>query len=239
MKKLINYISAGQGLGLKLILIFSGLVSLVFAAYIRISGAALIPYAQDIADQMLPIKIENGIVAEPAKTIKVAHLRITEDADPIALPFIINTTVDELNTNELSSGIYLTRTAFYAVNKNEVRLYKLEDNMDLPKGDYREDFKSALTYTSIALFVIGWISLFIMYTALTFFYAGCSYAVSAIFSKRYNFNTRMRISTLCLITTYILFMTLDWLGLESGKIVFFITEMTVYFDWFSFFHHLR
>lgn len=221
MKKILNYIAAGQGLGIRFLLIFSAIVALVYAVYVRTAGTEFIPYAQDIADQMLPIKVENGIVVEPANTVKKAQLRVDENMSPLELPLIINTTVDTLDTANLTSGVYLTRTTFYTVNKNEVKLYKLENDFELPRADYRDTFKSVLFWTAVTVFIFGGLILFVTYFILSIFYATCSYILSAILSRKYDFDLRMRLSVLSLISAYVLFALLGWLGIETGKLVFF------------------
>lgn len=221
MKKILNYIAAGQGLGIRFLLIFSAIVALVYAVYVRTAGTEFIPYAQDIADQMLPIKVENGIVVEPANTIKKAQLRVDENMSPLELPLVINTTVDTLDTANLTSGVYLTRTTFYTVNKNEVKLYKLENDFKLPQADYRDTFKSVLFWTAVTVFIFGCLILFVTYFILSIFYATCSYILSAILSRKYDFDLRMRLSVLSLISAYVLFALLGWLGIETGKLVFF------------------
>lgn len=228
MKKILNYIAFGQGLAIRFLIIFSALVALVFALYIRFAGADLIPYAQDIADQMLPVKVVNGVVVEPADTIKVAHLNLDGNA-ALELPLVINTTVDNLDISQLSQGAYLTRRAFYVINQNDSRIYPLKDSFELPQGDYREDFKSGLSWAAFAFFIIGGIGLFAFYFLLSIFYATCSYVVSAIASKKFDFDLRMRMSVLCLITAYAFFTLIGWIGIESGRLVFFVIIITMQF----------
>lgn len=221
MKKILNYIAFGQGLAIRFLIIFSALVALVFALYIRFAGADLIPYAQDIADQMLPVKVVNGVVVEPADTIKVAHLNLDGNAS-LELPLVINTTVDNLDISQLSQGAYLTRRAFYVINQNDSRIYPLKESFELPQGDYREDFKSGLSWAAFAFFIFGGIGLFVFYFLLSIFYATCSYLISAVISKKFDFDLRMRMSVLCLITAYVFFTLIGWMGIESGKLVFFV-----------------
>ena len=66
MKKIINYIAGGQGLGIKFIALLALLLSIVFGATVKVMGSDAVPYAQQIADQMLPIKVVNGQIVEPA-----------------------------------------------------------------------------------------------------------------------------------------------------------------------------
>lgn len=222
MKKILNYIATGQGLGIKFLILFTAIVALIFSIYIRFAGADLIPYAQDIADQMLPIKVVNGVVVEPAETVKIAHLNLGDGLAPMALPLVINTTVDNLDITALDQGAYLTRKAFYVINQNDTRIYPLQGSFELPQGDYRDDFKSGLTWAAVAFFIFGSFGIFVFYFILSIFYAACSYAVSAIASKKFDFDLRMRMSVLCLISAYIFFTLLGWMGIESGRLVFFI-----------------
>ena len=70
MKKLINYVLNGEGLGAKYLLVLALVVSIIVSIMLRIGGSEAIPYAQSIADQMLPVKVQNGRVITPADTLK-------------------------------------------------------------------------------------------------------------------------------------------------------------------------
>lgn len=223
MQKIFNYIIKGQGLGVKYILLASFLVSFIFSIFIRISGADIIPYANDIINQMLPLKIENGVVVEPQNTIRVAHLQSGNVAIP--LPIIMDTTIDKLDTTQAENGFYLTRTAFYGVNDNEVRMYQLEGDVNLVQDDYTDALKSILTWTAVSIFFIGILFIFITYFIASIFYALCAQILGLFFGKKYNFDVRMRLSVLCFLTIYVLYFILSLCGVESGKLIFFITTL--------------
>lgn len=218
-----NYIIKGQGLGVKYILLASFIISLVFSIFIRVKGNDLVPYANDIINQMLPLKIENGVVVEPQNTIRVAHLQSGNVAIP--LPIIMDTTIDTLDTSKAEKGFYLTRTAFYVINDNEVRMHTLDEDVDLVQDDYTDDIKSVLTGTAVTLFFIGILLIFITYFIATIFYALCAQILGLFFGKKYTFDTRMRLSVVCFLTVYILYFLLSLCGLESGKLIFFITTL--------------
>ena len=112
MKKIINYIAGGQGLGIKFIALLALLLSIVFGATVKVMGSDAVPYAQQIADQMLPIKVVNGQIVEPADTYKVVHLRFNEDSDPYPIPLVLDTTSDVLDINMLDPGIMLPAAIF-------------------------------------------------------------------------------------------------------------------------------
>lgn len=223
MQKIFNYITKGQGLGVKYILLASIIISFIFSIFIRINGAELVPYANDIMNQMLPLKIENGVVVEPQNTIRVAQLKSGDVAIP--LPIIMDTTIDTLDTSKAENGFYMTRTAFYAVNNNEVRMYQLEGDVDLPQADYTDSIKSVLTWTAVSLFFLGLLFIFITYFIAAIFYSVCAQILGLILRKKYNFDVRMRMSVICFLAVYILYFLLSLAGLESGKLIFFITTL--------------
>ncbi len=225
MQKIFNYIIKGQGLGVKFILLASVIISFIFALFIRINGAELVPYANDIVNQMLPLKIENGVVVEPHHTIRVAQLRSGDVAIP--LPIVMDTTIDTLNTEHAERGFYLTKTAFYAVNDHEVRMYQLEGDVDLRPGDYTDDIKSVLTWTAVSMFFIGILFIFVTYFIGAIFYALCAQILGLILGKKYNFDVRMRLSVICFLAVYIFYFLLSLCGLESGKLIFFITTLVL------------
>ncbi len=223
MQKIFNYITKGQGLGVKYILLASVIISFIFSIFIRINGADLVPYANDIMNQMLPLKIENGVVVEPQNTIRVAQLKSGDVAIP--LPIIMDTTIDTLDTSKAEKGFYLTRTAFYVINDNEVRMHTLNEDVDLVQDDYTDEIKSILTWTAISMFFIGILFIFVSYFIAALFYALCAQILGLILRKKYNFDVRMRMSVICFLAVYILYFLLSLAGLESGKLIFFITTL--------------
>ena len=144
MRKITSYILNGQGLGMKFLAGLSVLMALIFAIVIRVQGAAYVPYAQEIADQMLPVKVVNGQIVEPLNTFKMAQIRIEGRDTPLALPLVLDTRVTNLDANLLPQGVYVTRTNIYTVNRNQVKVIKIEGDNYIPKGDYTDVFKSWL-----------------------------------------------------------------------------------------------
>lgn len=222
MSKILDYIVKGQGLGVKFLLIFSVILALFFGFYIKSQGTDLIPYAQQIADQMLPIKIENGIVVEPADTIRTASLSFDDSSTKFEVPFVIDTTTDDIDTSRMSEGIYLTRSNIYSVQRNQSRIIKLEGNFDLPRGDYTPQFRSILNWTALTLGFFAVAFCFVFYFLLSIFYAFCASAVAGLAQKKLDFDQRMRLAVLCLIAAYVLFIFLDLLGVGNSRLLFFL-----------------
>lgn len=230
MKKITNYILNGQGLGMKFLVALSVLISLIFAITIRVQGAYYIPYAQEIAEQMLPIKVVNGQIVEPLNTFRMAQVHIEGRNTPLALPLVLDTRVSNLDANLLHQGIYVTRTNIYTVNKNQVKVIKIEGDNYIPYGDYTDVFKNWLNWTAIICGIAGIVILFVMYFIMTMFYALCTQIVAKLARRHMSFDSRMRLSAVVLTATYILFIPLGWLGINSTLL--FLAVMLSTLSWF-------
>ncbi len=229
MERIFNYIARGKGWGIKWLLLFTLVVTVVYAAGIRsVGNRTLVPAAQEVADRFLPIRVEEGIVVEPTDTVKNYTLVLGDenDADAETIEFVMNTGVDSLNTEELDNGLYLTRKAIYTVVGGKTEIRKLESSFYLPQGDYTDVFNSILNQTIIFFGIFGYMILFAFYLLAVMFYACCSYAVSALMKKKFEFDLRMRLSVLAFIATYAVFGLLGLFGFSS-KIIFFVAVLAL------------
>lgn len=225
MQKIANYISKGEGLGIKFIILASFVVSLIFSLYLRIAGADLVPLANEVVNQMLPIKIENGVVVSPVNTVRVAHISANEEILP--LPLVLDTTIDNLDTTKAEPGIYLTRTAIYALNEHEVRMYPYEGDFEAEQADYSEGIMSALSWTAFVTFFISLLVVFISFFIAALFYSICAQILGLILSKKNSFDTRMRLSVSSFMAVYVFYFALNLIGISSSNLVFFITMIAL------------
>ena len=138
----------------------------------------------------------------------------------------MDTTVDSLDTSGLKEGLYLTRRALYVVQRTQPRVYELEDSSYFPQGDYTDMFHSFVNWIVVLVGLFGFVAFFILYFIVVIFYATCSYIVSAIFRKQYDFDLRMRLSTLAFIATNVVFTVLDWLGF-SNNLIFLLAVLAL------------
>ena len=150
MKKLLNYVKSGKGCGIMWLLVFTLFVSAFMGVGVKILGNEFVPTLQNVADKLLPIKTENGVIVEPENTVKSFALEVNGQA---LFPIVLDTTVDTIDTSGLQPGIYISKKSLYAVGQSETRVLNFSQNMDLPSGDYADLFKKFATYT--ALIVAG------------------------------------------------------------------------------------
>jgi len=223
MKKIIGYIADGRGLGVKYLALLALIFGLVLGIIVKVYGQNGIPYAQQVADQMLPIKVVDGQIVEPQDTYKVVHLRLSEDSAPYPVPLVLDTVSDKLNIETLDPGAYVTRRHIYVVKDNEVRTYNLEGSFELPQDDYTGFFASILNWTALAAALIAFGGLFVLYFILTLIYSVCAMPLASLASKKMDFDRRMRLSAVVLITAYVFSWGLRLaVGLNIGTFVFFI-----------------
>lgn len=225
MQKILNYITRGEGLGIKIIMLASFIVALIFSLYLRIAGADLVPLANDVINQMLPLKIENGVVVSPVNTVRIAHIETADAAFP--LPLVLNTNIDALDTANAEPGIYLTRTAIYAVNDHEVRMYPYEGDFEAVPADYSDGILSALSLTAVITFFVGLLVVFVTYFIAALFYSICAQILGLILSKKNNFDSRMRLSVVCFMTVYVFYFILSFIGISSTNLAFFLTTIAL------------
>ena len=152
MKKIISYIAQGQGIGLKYLALLALILGILGGIGTKVIATDGIPLAQQVADQLLPIKVENGQIVEPQETYKVVHLRFGGDENAYPIPIVLDTTSDMLDINLLDQGAYITRSYLYMINEHEARTYKLDGDFELIQKDYTPEFTSFINWTA---FLVG------------------------------------------------------------------------------------
>ena len=209
MNKILNYIKNGRGYGLKFLILYSLLLSVIFAFQIKGLGDDFVPEMQNAADKILPIKIENGAIIEPNNEIKSVNLNF----GGIIFPFVLDTTVDTIDPIGLKPGIYVTRKALYSVSDKDTRVVDFQQNMDLLQGNYVSLFKKVVWAVTIITALIGWFIPFLGYALCAILYAFCGKLVAKCKKMPINFATAMRLSVVCYFATLLLLLVLGLFGL--------------------------
>lgn len=226
MNNILNYINQGKGFGTKYLLIFAFIISIVSAISMKIYSGSIIPELQSITDQLLPIRVENGVIVEPKDTFKVIESSFGEEGQEGQetqknLKIILNTNVDEMNLSDLPNpSFYLTRKMFYGINNQEIRSIKLSGNSYLPQGDYTDLFKKIFTWTCVISVPFMFVILFAFYFIMAMFYSLFTYIIARSFKKNMEYDQRMRLSTTSFITTSSIFWILSFVGYSSYPIFF-------------------
>ena len=223
MNKILNYISSGTGFGIKFILIITVIASVTTTLNLRDKAQIAIPYAQQTADKLLPITISNNVITNPANTFRDATVNLgTVNGQPMFLPIILDTTVDSLEATKLPTGVYLTRKYIYTVNNNQIRTTQYPESLKLEKQDYTEVFSDFLNQMAFYVWIFCAIGLFIFYFLSAIVFAFTAWLLSLLFRKKIDFDSRMRLSILCLFAVYMLTFFANTLGLAIPGFGIFI-----------------
>ena len=210
MSRILNYIKSGNGCGLKFLLLFSLIISIIFAVEIKTLGDNFIPEMQSVADKILPVKIEKGTIVEPSNEIKSIDVNLGGQVFPI----VLDTTVDTIDPIGLKPGIYIARKALYSISGKDIRVHNFPDDMALPLGNYVNLFKKIILITSIFAAVIGWIVSFAGYALCSVLYAFCAQLIAKMKKLSLDFATAMRLAVTAYIPTLLLAMILGFFNLK-------------------------
>lgn len=225
MKKILNYIVSGKGWGFRFILAIAFILSVIFSFSVYELSKAAIPQAQALADEIFPLRVENGVIVEPLNMLKTIPL-LSEEKDGISLDITIDTSIDEFDIANLEQGLYISKTALYSVNGKEVKIKKLEGSYYFPKDDYIPSLKKATNWTMAILFPLMLIVISLMLLVVAMFYTIFAAIISAIFKKDFDFAFKMRLSSIAFSTTYVLFFFLGLVGISS-KVLFFVAVLAL------------
>ncbi len=226
MSKILNYIQNTNGIGAKYILIFSIIIAIFTTTAFRLSQNSLPERLQNTANQLLPIKIEDGTIVSPEDAIKVATLELFENAkSDEKLRIYLNTTVDSLDTRKLTQGIYITRKAVYTIAPRQVRTTYLESSFDIPAADYRPFFEKTLNYTTLVVFIFTAPILFITYFLFCLFYSWCASLIAGFLKRKTDFDMRMRISVMTMLPLKLLSYLLSTIGISLSSFTMFIVTL--------------
>lgn len=222
MKKIIDYITKGSGFGILPLLAFSVVIAIIISIKMKDFSNSMIPAAQETANRILPVKIEHGRVITPDNINQTFKIKLSDRFPDVRIPFVVNTTVDTLNPVRLKEGIYLTRTAFYTVGKNQTKVMALSDSLDIPQGDYTDFFKDVANYVIAFMFSFFVIIFFIGLLLACLFYTLTAWLLSAVMKRQTGFDFRMRLSSCGVIMIYTLSFLLTLSGSSLSGMVFFI-----------------
>ena len=211
MNRFLKYVKSGEGIGARWLLLYAFVVAVVVGIGLKMMGNSLAPTLQNVAAQLLPVKIENGVIVEPQDTIKAVGL----DIEGVEIPIVLDTTVDSIDVVGLKDGIYISRRALYAVNKNESKVYNFKDSITLENKDYTDLFKKGSGYVALAVGIFAFGFMFVLYLLVSIFYSIFAVIIGKIFKVSLDFSAAMRLSSVAYIMTSILMGLLRYSGLNT------------------------
>lgn len=218
MCKILNYIKNGKGIGGWFILALSVLYILIGAIKFDINKPKLVSVIQAAADQVLPIKIQNGVLTQPAQARRQAILEFSDDAQDYkirsegdkalsddennqnSMVFVVDPTISSLEKEEvIFPGVYLTKNAAFLVNNDEIRIKPYSQDVEIVKADYSNEISAFLTALQWFIIGAGIIFLFLYYLIGVLFFSFCTSILTALTRRNMSFDSKMRLNTICMI----------------------------------------
>ena len=228
MPKILSYIINGNGIGLRILFPFALVVSILYTVALKsVAEENYIPTIQNVAEEFLPIRVENGIIVEPENTQK------NYNVPNYNFPIVLDTTISDFDIAQLQSGIYISNNKIYIVNEGFNKIYTLKGSYYIPNTDYREAMKLTLNNMMLPAVLYGFVVLAFFFFLAILFYCGISYLVSHILKKDLMFKQRMRLNTLCYITTYVTLLLLEAIIGYSSPLVFLVATVSLQFLFFK------
>ena len=225
MSTLVNYIKSGRGCGVRYLLLFALAVSVFIGVEIKMLGNALVPAAQDVADKILPLKFENGVIVEPDNVLKSFAI---EADNQVVFPIIFDTTVDTIETSGLQPGIYISKKSLYAVGLHGTKTLDFSDITQstlLSAGNYVDLFEMIATYVAVLTAIGIFFVIMAVYLLLVAFCALCSQFMTKMMKNAWNFVPLMRLNTLTFIASSLVLFVLGLCGLSSSFSVTIIATL--------------
>ncbi|MBR1648591.1 MAG: DUF1189 family protein [Alphaproteobacteria bacterium] len=192
MNKFFNYVRCGQGYGIKFIALFTLIWAVAVYALIAfyIKSTAL-PDIRKAADELLPIRIEDGRITSPLNTIKYMPIRFVKSE----IPLVLDTTVDEINTSDLQSGIYISRTAVYTVTGKDIRISPFEGSVELTANDYKQGLEKNIFLGALAVLFCLALIFFAFTLVFTAIYALFAVMMAKIVARDLDYKSASRLSS--------------------------------------------
>ena len=217
MTKLLNYIVHGKDSGAFLLFVLAFFAAIYMSFDFRAPMLDMVPYAQEQADKMLPITVEDGKVIDPVQTVREVDLFTHDDENTKddGLVFVLDTTLDELtNTDQLPEGFYLTRSYFYHVDKNNLDRTRLEGSFTLEKKDYTESLKNYVDFAVLLTAALALVVMFIYFLFWAWFYTFLAWIIATLLQFKTTFYFKMRLTCVVFCLVSVLEFILARLGFE-------------------------
>ncbi len=226
MQKIISYILNGRGSGKRLLLILSLVMTVMasFPVWSQWKKVLSDPAFLETVKQIPSISIENG------KVVKPENYNEQIDLGESNMQFVINTQVDSLSTEDLNSGLYLTKEKLYVVNGQDVSVQSLDSfgSVRWTTKDYENLYNKLLWATVFSFAFVFMAMAFVVFYVSVLLYALCSYVVTWVMKTgRVSFAARRRMSVVCFVIGYLVFLPTSYIDFYTGTGLFLITVLFV------------
>ena len=134
MEKIVNYVRNGKGLGLLFLLAISVLMTIAMLLAAKSFYGDMRPDVLLVANDFLPITVENNKIVSPANTYKRVDLKLGHTgtaADNFAI--VLDTRDNATALPKNAQGVYIYKDTIYVASARKIQ------NYDLPNGVWDKD----------------------------------------------------------------------------------------------------
>ncbi len=223
MNKFFNYVRFGKGIGAIWLLLYSLVIAVFIGVGTKNVGNDMVPTLQNVADQLLPIKVENGTIVEPKETVKAVKL----DIEGVVVPIILDTTIDSIDVTNFKPGIYISRQSAYVVGPTKTQIYPFEGSIFLEQRDYTDLFRKYAAYLGVMFGILSFVVLFVIYLAIAALNALFTVMVAKLFKLNLSYDGGMRLSAVTYVITSILMSLLQYAHLSTPISLYVIAAVAL------------
>lgn len=156
MKKILNYIRNGRGVGLLFIMAASVLVTLAIILLAKDFYAEARIQMMTVAEDFLPFTVEKGVITKPADTYKRVNIDFGKQGNPKEMFSVILNTRDDVSvSSQDAQGLYLLKNQVYVVTPTQMRHYNLQDGVwDMERFKQFADDMAGVIFGAVSIVLI-------------------------------------------------------------------------------------
>ena len=177
MDKIINYIKRGSGFGFIFILAVAVLKTIPFMVEMKRAYTDLQPKIMLIAEDFLPIRVENEKIIEPFNTYKRVDLQFGDNVKD-ALPVVLDTREETSVVPNEKDGLFIMSDMIYFIAGDRIQKYKLRNGV-IDKVKFEKTLETTSGFVSL-LSVVFFVVLF----SVSGIIKACSAALICFFALR-------------------------------------------------------
>ena len=227
MDKIINYIKKGSGFGFIFLLAVAVLKTIPIMLELKSVYNDMHPKIMLIAEDFLPIKVENGKIVEPSNAYKRVGLKLgDENSKNTAIPVVLDTRNPVSVVPNEKEGLFIMSDMIYFIADDRIQKHKLKDGfVDKSK------FEKSLDATTGLVSLIGvafFVALFSVGGIIKVIFASLVSMLFFKFMKKdkiYNFKSLTRLGSLLV--------AMSMLGFENVYISFILVPVVMIFILFK------
>lgn len=210
MEKFVNYIKNGKGIGVLFLMAAAVLMTLIMMIMFKDVYSALRPQATLIAEDILPLTIQNHRIVNPANTYKKFNLTLGDTKDKFSFPIILDTRSQMPEMPKSKEGLYIMTDAVYMIAPTQIRRFEFQNDGVIDKAA----FETLADYITNSIFIVVSIIFIAVYFLSGLFKAWLAALIASfgqkfiLGEKRFNMGTLMRLSSVATAGIELLFFVL-------------------------------